>query len=177
MGKQINSMSISIFSTLTMWHGRLQKPKESCKTPTVVVRKGHRIGTSMLTSTKNSMPLWRALQFMATVTWTMAPNLLLSPRHQEPWVGGFSQCCPCPTREVWNGFWCYHVLSGPNGHKKAWSCNQSQLWKPEVSQWGLWWKKNARSIPRKSGTLWLRNSRCKFASSVINKASSTSQAD
>ena len=60
------------FLTLTMWLGRLQMQKESCRTPITIMRERHGIGTSMLPSTKNSRLSWRALQIMATVEQTMA---------------------------------------------------------------------------------------------------------
>ena len=39
-----------------------QMQKESCRTPTMMVRRKGAIGTSLLHPTKNSMPSWRALQ-------------------------------------------------------------------------------------------------------------------
>ena len=69
--------AVSIFSTLTMWPGRLQKQKECCKTPTMMAREKCGTETSMLSSTKTSMPSWRALQIMATVVWTMTQKLLI----------------------------------------------------------------------------------------------------
>ena len=59
--------------------------------------------------------------------------------------------------------------------RKAWLCNQSKLWKPEVSWWPLWGKSSVRNTPRQSGTPWLRSSRWRFASFMINKESSPLQ--
>ena len=73
-GQQFSSTSIRNFSALTMWPSRSQKQKESCKTPTMMVREKHGTVTSMSHSIKNSMPTWRVLQIMVKVTWTMAPK-------------------------------------------------------------------------------------------------------
>ena len=83
MVEQCSLASTSNFSALTMWPGRLQKQKGSCRSLTMMVREKNGTGTSMLPSTKNNMPSWRALQIMAIVAWTMAKSLPLSLRHQE----------------------------------------------------------------------------------------------
>ena len=67
MCKQYTLMYTSNFSALTMLPGSLQKEKERCKVLTMMVNRKDGIGKSMLHSTRNSMPSWRALQIMATV--------------------------------------------------------------------------------------------------------------
>ena len=71
---------VHVFMALTMWLGRPKMQKESCKIPTMMAREGHGIGTSMLHSTKNSMPSWIALQIMAIVEGAITPNSTTSSK-------------------------------------------------------------------------------------------------
>ena len=118
MVEQCSLTSISNFVALTMWTGRLQMQKESCRTLNMMVKRKDGIGTSMLQSTKKSTQWSRALFIMATMEWTKVPksdNIFKESRV----LRGSGQCCLGPTREVWQGFWCNCVLSYSDGHKEG----------------------------------------------------------
>ena len=111
MVKPCTSMSTSDFSTLTIWAGSPQKQKIRCIVLTMVVREMDGIGTSMLHPTRNNISSWRALHFMATVGWKIAPSPPLFLRNQEHWVRGSGQLCLGPTRKIWYRFWHDCILS------------------------------------------------------------------
>ena len=75
--KQCSSMSVSNVLALTMWLGRPQKQKESCKPLAMMMRKGWDWDKYIALHKEQ-----HAIMESLTVEWTMA-SLPLSPRHQE----------------------------------------------------------------------------------------------
>ena len=118
MVKQWFLMTMSNIYVLTIWPGRPQKQKVSCKVLTMMVQEKDGIMTSILHSTRNSMPSWRAFWLWLQWNWKWYQGSPLSPRNQEHWVGGICQCCPGTSTKIWYRLWCNCVLSGPNGHEE-----------------------------------------------------------